>query len=70
MGEFDVTVRIDVVVDMASEKGGWVGDWREREGWQRGGRRGREEGYVFVGGEEWIWCIDGHVFVKNGCHSS
>jgi hypothetical protein len=44
MSEFDVAVWIDVVVDMASEEGGWVTDWREREGWQgRRGRRGREE---------------------------
>jgi hypothetical protein len=69
MGELDVTVGIDVVVDMASEEGCWVCDRRQRERWKRR-VSWRKERCVFVRAQHGICCIDRHILVKNRGHSS
>ena len=65
MGKFDATVGVLVVVDVVAEEGRGVGDWREGECGEGGGRRKGCEVVLVSSGER---VVDGTVFVEDGGH--
>ena len=62
MGEFDATVGILVVVNVAAQEAGGVADGGERKGGEAGWWG--EHGEVFIGRS----FVDGTVFVEDGGH--